>query len=240
MSRPPEDRRSRKRGLTAEDAAVWEHVAKGVERRKPARKGRYTADQAAPGEDRDLQSEFERQLTETTASPEDRALGRLALGSRKHSQPPTPRVEPAAERKRADVASQKRKAPQPISPALGGLDAKLSRKIRQGRVEIDDRLDLHGMTQATAHAALRRFILYCAAQNKRTVLVITGKGRSSPRSDHGDDWIDSSARSTGVLRRNLPGWLSDPALKPLIIGFESAAVQHGGAGAYYVRLRRGN
>ncbi|HEX5866107.1 MAG TPA: Smr/MutS family protein, partial [Beijerinckiaceae bacterium] len=42
----------------------------------------------------------------------------------------------------------------------------------------------------------------------------------------------------GVLRRVVPHWLRLPDLRPLVVGFEEAAVRHGGAGALYVRLRR--
>jgi DNA-nicking Smr family endonuclease len=41
-----------------------------------------------------------------------------------------------------------------------------------------------------------------------------------------------------VLRRVVPHWLRLPELRALVLGFEEAAPQHGGAGALYVRLRR--
>ena len=43
----------------------------------------------------------------------------------------------------------------------------------------------------------------------------------------------------GVLKRMVPLWLGLPEFRGLVIGFESAAVGHGGEGALYVRLRRG-
>ncbi len=42
----------------------------------------------------------------------------------------------------------------------------------------------------------------------------------------------------GVLRRNVPRWLGEPELAGIVIGFTTAAVNHGGEGALYVHLRK--
>jgi DNA-nicking Smr family endonuclease len=55
------------------------------------------------------------------------------------------------------------------------------------------------------------------------VLVITGKGRGG---------------EVGVLRRQVPQWLSLPEFRSFVIGFEDAHIAHGGEGAIYVRVRR--
>jgi DNA-nicking Smr family endonuclease len=65
------------------------------------------------------------------------------------------------------------------------------------------------------------------------VLVITGKG-GSPL-DRGFDRDDGSER--GVLRRNVPRWLAEPDISPLIVSFTTAAQRHGGDGALYLHLR---
>jgi DNA-nicking Smr family endonuclease len=41
------------------------------------------------------------------------------------------------------------------------------------------------------------------------------------------------------LRRIVPHWLGAPDLRAVVLGFEEAGRAHGGAGALYVRLRRG-
>src|SRR3954470_7780375 len=115
------------------------------------------------------------------------------------------------------------------APPLVPLGRRMRSKLARGSEPIEDRIDLHGMRQADAHAALDRFLRRAQARGARVVLVITGKGARS-----GDG---SSER--GVLRRQVPHWLESAALRPLVIGFESAGVGHGGAGALYVRLRRG-
>ena len=91
-------------------------------------------------------------------------------------------------------------------------------------------MDLHGMTVAEAHPALTRFILASFATGRRLVLVITGKGRGS-----GGEWNSSQ----GVLRRQVPEWLSGPPLGTVVQEVLPAHRSHGGAGALYVILRRG-
>jgi len=95
-------------------------------------------------------------------------------------------------------------------------------------VGIDARLDLHGKTQAQAHGELLRFLRRAQSQGAKFVLVITGKGSLAPG--------DGSER--GVLRRQVPLWLSQPQLRNYVTAFERAHVAHGGEGAFYVRLRR--
>ncbi len=98
-------------------------------------------------------------------------------------------------------------------------------RVARGKEAIEARLDLHGLTQSEAHAALTRFLRSASARGVRLVLVITGKGR---RSDG----------EGGVLRRQVPHWLRLPEFRTFVIGFEDAHISHGGEGALYVRLRR--
>ncbi|MFG6543173.1 Smr/MutS family protein, partial [Sulfitobacter sp. M22298] len=42
----------------------------------------------------------------------------------------------------------------------------------------------------------------------------------------------------GVLRHQVPQWLSMPPLSSLVLQVAQAHVSHGGGGAYYVYLRR--
>lgn len=115
----------------------------------------------------------------------------------------------------------------------GELDPHDAKSIRRGRIEIDARIDLHGMTQTRAHETLVRFVQRSAAQHLRCVLVITGKG--GRRSDEDDPYANFGA---GVLRVQLPHWLEAPELASLVISSGPAAPQHGGDGARYVLLRR--
>jgi DNA-nicking Smr family endonuclease len=144
------------------------------------------------------------------------------------------RAAPAAPPKTESPAAQpkaKPKAP-PQSLALAPLEKRLKRQLARGGAGPDDAIDLHGMTEAQAHRALRGFLSYSHARGSRLVLIITGKGESKgPRPSL---W----AEEPGVLRRLTPHWLRAPDLRAIVLGFEEAGRSHGGAGALYVRLRR--
>ncbi len=132
-----------------------------------------------------------------------------------------------------DAAPAPEIAPRPVSrkPAakpLIGLDRRLKRRIARGTAEIDARLDLHGLTLADAHDALVDFLRRARSQGARVVLVITGKGTGA---DHGYG-------HRGVLRRQVPHWLTSYPLRNDVLAIEPAHAGHGGEGALYVRLRR--
>jgi DNA-nicking Smr family endonuclease len=120
------------------------------------------------------------------------------------------------------------RAPPPRAPALAPFDRRLKQRLARGREALDDTIDLHGLTQAQAHAALVRFLRAASAADARLVLVITGKGA------RGDDF----AADRGVLRRQVPLWLRSRELRDYVIGFDAAHAAHGGDGALYVRVRR--
>lgn len=113
-------------------------------------------------------------------------------------------------------------------PPLSGIEKRMVKEVARGQRAIDARIDLHGMRQAEAHAALVGFIHRAHAGGAKLVLVITGKGGG----------LDAFGEERGVLKRLVPHWLADPVLRRMIIGFESAGRGHGGEGALYVRIRR--
>ena len=139
-----------------------------------------------------------------------------------------PAAPPPKRRRPPRRPSRRRPAgPPPLAP----LERRLKRDLARGRAVVDSVLDLHGMTQAEAHHALRGFLVQAQAQGFRLVIVITGKGARAPADE---DWF----HETGVLRRLVPHWLREPDLRSAVLGFEEAGPGHGGAGALYVRLRR--
>jgi DNA-nicking Smr family endonuclease len=119
-------------------------------------------------------------------------------------------------------------------PALTPLDRRFKQRVARGRQQIEARIDLHGMTQREAHAALLRFLHRAQADGAKTVIVVTGKGGGRTAKGGADD----SLRERGVLRRQVPMWLALPEFRPLVVGFVDAHAGHGGEGALYVRLRR--
>jgi len=112
------------------------------------------------------------------------------------------------------------------APPLAPLGRRERSKLSRGKQEIDARLDLHGMTQTRAHGVLFSFLQRAHSDGCTFVLVITGKGKAG------------SDGERGVLRRQVPHWLSLPEFRALVVGFEEAHIGHGGEGALYVRVRR--
>lgn len=96
------------------------------------------------------------------------------------------------------------------------------RRIVRARDPIEARLDLHGLDQDRARAALHRFLQRAHEDGLRAVLVITGKG----------------VEGEGILKRRAPDWLAEAAVRPLIAGVSPAERKHGGEGALYIALKR--
>jgi DNA-nicking Smr family endonuclease len=120
-------------------------------------------------------------------------------------------------------------------PASGGtgINGATEERLKKGLLEPQARIDLHGMTQETAHRTLFAFLATAHARGHRLVLVVTGKG--NPRKDEGASWMQSPH---GVLKQMVPRWLNEAGLAALIASTKPAHVRHGGDGALYVYLRK--
>lgn len=119
------------------------------------------------------------------------------------------------------------------APIKAPLDRKTARELDKGRLEVEARLDLHGMRQRDAHAALKRFLKVAQARGLKHVLVITGKGASLERSRS-----FYAEEERGVLRNAVPHWLAEPDFAKLVVSVSEAPRRLGGEGALYVRVRR--
>ena len=157
---------------------------------------------------------------------------------------PKARIAPAVEPETARQGKAKnlppaKPAPKPgvkPAPAARGetLDRQTARQLERGKLPVEARLDLHGMRQREAHAALRRFLKSAQGKGHRHVLVITGKGAAA---DTTRPFYESDER--GVLRQAVPHWLAAPDLAPVVLSYSEAPRRLGGEGALYVRLRKG-
>jgi len=116
--------------------------------------------------------------------------------------------------------------PPPAKPApraeLQPLSSREAKKRLGAQPPVQAVLDLHGYSRPDAHGVLGAFIAQQAGAGRRHLLIITGKGRASE----------------GVLRRELPHWLNDARLRPLIAAFFYAAERDGGDGAMHVLLKK--
>ena len=106
----------------------------------------------------------------------------------------------------------------------GGVDGATIERLKRGQINVEARIDLHGLDQRSAFASLMGFIETSSRAGRRAILVITGKGAVS--------------EGGGILRRNVPGWLMASTLGGRILTIHTAHTRHGGDGALYVLLRR--
>lgn len=157
---------------------------------------------ALPGRMQSIE-EFEASLLAKAEHPEDKK---------------PPAKPPVAAR---DTPPEKPKKP---APQHHPLERPVKKKLAKGRLQLEARIDLHGMFQSEAHALLLSFIHRAHERGLRHVLVITGKG--------------SSMGSDGALKRAVPMWFSKPEFRYMISSYETSAQNHGGEGALYVRLAR--
>lgn len=172
-------------------------------------------------------SEEERELWDLVAKHvkplKKHRVAKAHAAPRAQSPPTVPASRPALPA-RSVAAAPAPRVTKPSVPPLAPLGKRERTKLSRGRSEIEARLDLHGMTQTRAHRALAGFLHRAHHDGLTFVLVITGKGRSGGES--------------GVLRRQVPEWLSLPEFRAFVVGFETAHIGHGGEGALYVRIRR--
>lgn len=165
-------------------------------------------------------------------SDEDRVLWNLVARSAKPlaGKHPVPKLpEPAAREELVEpAAAQIQPATEPQRPktlkVAHVFDTQIREKLSKGRLPLEGRVDLHGMTQDEAYWLLLSFLRRAQEGGVRYVLIITGKG--------------SASRGEGVLRRSVPQWLGTPPFRGLVSGHDDASRRHGGAGALYVRIRR--
>lgn len=161
-------------------------------------------------------------------SDEDRVLWNLVARTAKPLPGKRPLAEPLVASQATPAGPEFAPAPAAASVARRGqhvshsLDGPSLDKLARGRLPIEGRVDLHGLTQVEAHQLLLGFLQRAHANRVRYVLIITGKGSGGE----------------GVLRRHVPAWLSTTPFRAFVSSYDNAARIHGGGGALYVRLRR--
>lgn len=169
---------------------------------------------------------------------EDQALFRASVKGVKRLQqrtppprkariPPTPRKRPHNEtRAPADDYVPESAVGMEVDGELDytrpGLQHGVMRKLRRGQFPVDAELDLHGMTATIARRELYAFLERCRTAAARCVLIIHGKGLSTPD-------------RRPVLKSGVNAWLRQ---RDDVLAFCSARPRDGGTGALYVLLRK--
>ncbi|GAB7022747.1 Smr/MutS family protein [Salidesulfovibrio brasiliensis] len=106
-----------------------------------------------------------------------------------------------------------------------GLDSKIFQQLKAGTLSREAHVDMHGLNSDQAFDTLLFFIRESYLQNKRCLLVVTGRGRNSP-----------GGRS--VLKQEIQTWLTREPLRRIVLAFCTALPKDGGGGALYVLLRK--
>ncbi len=104
-----------------------------------------------------------------------------------------------------------------------GLQHRVMKQLRRGKIALNDTLDLHGSTALEARQSVSDFIAVSIADHYRAVIIVHGKGLRS-------------TNNTPVLKTRVNYWLRD---NDNVMGFCPAAPHHGGSGALYVLLKSG-
>lgn len=112
-----------------------------------------------------------------------------------------------------------------VEGARLGIDPRLVTRLRRGEFAVQAHIDLHGMIQPDAKAALENFIIASVRKGLRAVLVVHGRGLRSPG-------------GMPVLKHAAAQWLSHGEMGGYVLAFTTARPADGGAGATYVLLRR--
>lgn len=121
----------------------------------------------------------------------------------------------------ADIANLK--SNDVLAYRSSGVQHGVYKKLRMGRYEVEARLDLHRKTVEEARREVFQFLRECFRYELRTVMILHGKGERNPE-------------GIALLKSHLAVWL--PQIEE-VIAFHSAQKQHGGTGAVYVMLRKG-
>ncbi|TRD22794.1 DNA mismatch repair protein MutS [Palleronia caenipelagi] len=200
----------RHRSLRPEEEALWKLI---TDRTKPMHPDRKPPEVKSPIR---AKTEAPDGTPRSSAAP-PRPIEPFQLGSDARHRPETRMAMP-------DIAEQLARTPVQ-------MDAGRFRKMRSGKLEVEGRIDLHGLTLSEAHPRLMSFLFSSHAAGKRLVLVITGKGKDR------DDGTAIPAHR-GLLRHQVPHWITTGPAKSIVLQVTPAHRRHGGSGALYIYLRR--
>lgn len=199
------------RGLSVGEQAAWAHLASSV---KPL-----------PGKKRPVAPLPGRAATESGGG----APAGIPKAPPKFVKP----AKPARPTTAAPRAALRQPAAGPASPAGpdGNLDSHWDRRMKGGRLEPDLTLDLHGHTLDTAYDRIMTALDQARAMQARVVLVVAGRERPV-------DPADRMVRR-GAIRAKLLDWLAASRHSGAITAVRRAHIRHGGEGALYLILKRG-
>ncbi|MGE0084831.1 MAG: Smr/MutS family protein [Desulfococcaceae bacterium] len=103
------------------------------------------------------------------------------------------------------------------------ISPEIPMRLHRGDFSVQDHIDLHGLNAFAAREVFEDFLKRSVSEGKRTVLIVHGRGLSSP--------------VMPVLKNRICQWLTTGPWRKWVMAFASARACDGGAGATYVLLR---
>jgi len=104
------------------------------------------------------------------------------------------------------------------------IHPEFARRLHQGDFSIQAHIDLHGFGVTEAREVFENFLKGAVTSGKRAVLIIHGRGLSSP--------------GEPILKNKVTEWLTRGHWRKWVIAYASAQSYDGGTGATYVLLRQ--
>ena len=111
----------------------------------------------------------------------------------------------------------------------------INKDLKRGKIKIDRRLDLHGYSLDEAYLRFKKEVIKTYNQNKRCLLIITGKGVHKKLEDSNE--IEPKL-FYGKIKNSIISWIKEEDLKKYILTYQDAGFEHGGDGAIFVYLRK--
>ena len=95
-------------------------------------------------------------------------------------------------------------------------------------------IDLHGFTLEQANITITKFIEDCYQNSVSKIIVVTGKGLHS--NVEKDPYV---SKDLSILKYSVPEYIeNNEELMKKIIEIKDAKIEDGGAGAFYIFLRK--
>jgi len=104
------------------------------------------------------------------------------------------------------------------------LDKNLYKQFKNNQF---NKIDLHGLTVDHAHQKLIKYFKTNYLKKNLFHIIVTGLGNKA----EGEEFF------TGKIRRQFPFWLDTEKFQSMVKSYSPCKIQHGGLGAFYVKLK---
>ena len=110
----------------------------------------------------------------------------------------------------------------------------INKKLKQGKIQIDKKIDFHGMSLIDAEELFFNSVTNCYKKNLRCILFVTGK--KITKNTEEEDY--SPKLYYGKIRNSFLSWVYKQEIQKYILSVEQAGIEYGADGAFFVYLRK--